>query len=186
MSSDAPMPAPRLTNENTAAPWRTCLHEAGHAVAGWRLLHRTTRAAVFGNGSGVADLGGEGGVPVCFKDAAATAAGKAAESLADLYPPPLVAMAEPLEKTYPEEAGRLMAGVASLMPDEVAIARWCIEGREDQPNLWAKRHDWVRASASEFVLEYQHEIVETAAGLYARGVITLPAEPAQEGTVHVD
>ena len=137
--------------------WKTCLHEAGHAVAGRHLLKRTTRAAVFGNGAGVADLGGGNDVPVSFREVKAAAA-------------------VPLETAYPQNAGRLAAGVAKMMPDETAIARWCIQGRESQPRLWSRRHRWVYSAAAEFVSEYQREIVAVAAQLYEKGVVTLLAE----------
>jgi hypothetical protein len=114
-----------LTVEDTCArQWKTCLHEAGHAVAGRRLLKRTTGAAVFGNASGVADLGGGSDVPVSFREAAkAAAAGGAAESLASQWAPPDVPLPVPLEMAYPRIAGPLAARVAKLMPDETAIAR---------------------------------------------------------------
>jgi len=85
--------------------WKTCLHEAGHAVAGRHLLKRATGAAVFGNGSGVANLGNGADVPVSFREAMAAAAGEAAESLADKYAPPEVPLPVPLETAYPEIAG---------------------------------------------------------------------------------
>jgi len=166
-----------LTAEDTCIrQWKTCLHEAGHAVAGRRLLKRTTGAAVFGNGSGVADLGGGNDVPISFREAMAAAAGKAAESLADQYAPPEEPLPVPLEITYPQTAGRLAAGVAKMMPDETAIARWCIQGRESQPRLWTRRHRWVYSAADGFVSEYQQEIVDIALRLYERGIVTLLAD----------
>jgi hypothetical protein len=165
-----------LTVEDTCVrQWKTCLHEAGHAVAGRRLLKRTTRAAVFGNGSGVADLGGGNDVPISFREAMAAAAGKAAESLADQYAPPELPLPVPLERAYPQTAGPL-ARVAKLMPDETAIAKWCIQGREIQPRLWTRRHRWVYSAADGFVSEYQQEIVDIASRLYERGIVTLLAD----------
>ena len=164
------------------ARWRVCLHEAGHAAAGRHFFKRTTRAVVFSNASGVADTGGGGAdVPTSFKGALVTAAGRAAERLVTAYPPPQVALPVPLEVAYPEPAAHLMADIPILMTDGVAVARWCIEGRETQPDVWAKRHDWVRDAAEDFVAEHQQEIVEAAMGLFARGILTLPAQ-AEETT----
>jgi hypothetical protein len=165
--------------------WRTCLHEAGHVVAARRLFGRAGGAAVFEDGSGVADVGRQVDVPASFKDALATAAGAAAESLGERYSPPPVPMPVPLEVAYPEAAGRLKADVAMLMPDEVAIARWCIHGREGEPDLWARRHGWVQAAAQDFIAEHRHEIVDSATALFGRGIVRLPALPGK-GVAHVD
>ena len=187
MSSSPPETAPALPIADRKARWRTCIHEGAHMVAGGRLLGQTTRAAVFNDASGVADVGdGENDVPTSFKDALVTAAGSAAEFLADLYPPPQVALPVPLEVAYPESAGRLLTSVATMMTDDVAVARWCIRGRETQPDLWAGRHEWVRSGATEFVIENRHQVIEVATSLYGRGIVSLPAEPAKEGETDAD
>jgi len=175
-----PSSAESMIEDTRVRQWKMSLHEAGHAVAGRHLLKRTTRAAVFGNGFGVVDLGGGTDVPISFREAKAAAAGKAAESLASQFDPPEVQFPVLLlEETYPETAGPLVACVAKLMPDETAIARWCIQGCEGQPWLWAKRHRWVYSAAAEFVSEYRREIVDIAAELYERGVVTLETEPVR-------
>jgi hypothetical protein len=68
----------------------------------------------------------------------------------------------------------------------VAIAGWCIAGIETQPERWANRFHWIHREAQIFVARHQQEIVETATALFARGITTLPAEPAQKGIAHVD
>jgi hypothetical protein len=136
---------------------------------------------VFGNASGVADLGRDGGIPASFKEAMATAAGKAAESLARKCAPPQVPLPVPLETAYPEAAGPLMDRVTGLMTDDTAIARWCIEGREGEAHMWARRHDWVRAAAEDFVAEHQQEIVEVAERLFGRGIMTIFAAHDEAG-----
>lgn len=165
--------------------WRVCVHESAHIVAARRLTGCSAGAAVFTNGSGVADIGSEGGVPKSFKEALATAAGPAAEAIADQHPVPQVELPVPLEVTYPEAAGRLKAGVMTIMTDHVALARWAIENRETEPEMWAKRHGWVMDAAEEFVLEHWEEIVEVATALFGRGMVRLPAEP-EKGLEHVD
>jgi len=157
------------------ARWRVCLHEASHAVAGRHVFKQTTRAAVFSNDSGVADTGSGAGVPISFKGVLVTAAGHAAEHLARAYPPPQVALPVPLELTYPEHVKPLKEQLRQSLPDAVAIARWCIGGIEKQPERWANRFHWIHREARLFVVRHQREIVEVATGLFARGIITLPA-----------
>ena len=154
-------------------------------MAGRTLLKCTTRAAVFGDASGVAQVGSNG-VPSSFKEALAIAAGAAGEKLADLNNPPVVPWPVPLEVAYPEVAEPMRAGIVALMTDDVAIARWCIDGHERKPAMWSIRHDWLCSSALEFVLEHRHEIFETATSLYGRGIITLPVEPAKEQENHAE
>jgi hypothetical protein len=162
------------------ARWKTCLHEAGHVVSGKVLLKHTSRAIVFGDGGGVADVGGEGGVPFLFEDALTTAAGGAAESLADLHPVPDLPLPVPLEVVYPDVVEPKRLAVRKMMTDEVAVARWCIAGIETQPDRWANRFHWIRREARLFVARHQREIVEVATVLFGRGIVTLPAEPAKE------
>lgn len=164
--------------------WTTCLHEAGHVVAARHLFGRPGAAVVFGDGAGLASIGRDEEVPASFKDALVMAAGSAAASLADLYPPPPMPMPVPLEVAYPESAKPLRAGIATVMSDAVAIARWCIRGREGEPDMWARRHDWVEAAAQDFVADHRREIVDIATALFGRGIIRLPAPPGK-GVAHV-
>ena len=161
--------------------WRTCLHEAGHVVAGQMLLKRVVGAMVFSDASGVTNMGAGTAVPRSFGEAMATAAGIAAGTLASHYAPPDIPLPIPLDKAYPEAVEPAQAAIATVISDDVAIARWCIQGRETQPDMWAKHHDWVHSSAQEFVLENRHAIIEVATVLYGCGIITLPATPAMEG-----
>jgi len=71
------------------------------------------------------------------------------------------------------------------MPDETAIARWCIQGREGEPRLWTRRHRWVYSAAAEFVAEYEQEILVVAAQLYEKGVVTLEAGPVRPTSLEV-
>lgn len=162
--------------------WRTALHESGHAVAARHLLGRTARAVVFSDGGGVADLGGSGGVPESDEEAIAVSAGSAAELLAYKHPPPQAVPQPYPDAKYPEVASRVRTGIANrtIMLDEVAIARWCIEGHECFPRSWKRRFDWLDEKATVFVDEHELEVLETATALYSRGITTLPAEPARE------
>jgi hypothetical protein len=155
------------------ARWRVSLHEAGHAVAGRHLLRRTARAVVFDDPCGLADLGGEGAVPASFAEALATAAGPAAEVLAEHHAPPESPLAVPLEVTYAEEVKPLREKVSRCMPDHIAVARWCIGGIEKQPDRWAKRYNWVHREARILVARHRQEIVEPARRLFERGLVTL-------------
>lgn len=166
------------------ARWRAALHESGHVVAGRRLLGRTTRAAVFADGGGIADMGGGSPVPQSDAEALSVAAGIAAGVLADNCPPPQVLMSPPVETRYPQLAARLKTERQTIISDDTAIARWCIEGVESRPHRWARRHDWIHDQAASFVDAHKLEIFEVATALFGRGVITLPAEPAK-GESHV-
>ena len=165
-----------LTREPSAvARWRTCLHEAGHAVAGQALSTRPVKAAVYDDNLGAAYLDFSG-VPRTFEEALAVAAGPAAEELAELHAPPQATPPVALAVAYPERTGPLMAQLRESLSDTVAIARWCIGGIENQPDRWAKRPCWIHREARFFVSQHQHEIVEVAKRLFGTGLATLPVE----------
>jgi hypothetical protein len=166
--------------------WRTCLHEAGHAIAGRRLSDRVVRAIVFDDNSGGAYINSERAIPVTFDEALAIAAGREAESLAGKYDPPQAPPEAPLEEKHPEAVKDLKEQLRASLPDARAIAYWCVGGVEEQPERWVNRFHWIRHEAWLFVAGYQRQIVEAATGLFVRGIITLPAEPAEKGTAHVD
>ena len=168
-------------SEESRTRWRVCLHEAGHAVAARRLLHCTAKAMIYEDGFGAAYYG-NGCIPKTFDDVLAIAAGPAAESLFEQFAPPTFAPAPPVQVTYPEAGSELRAQLRESVPDAKAIARWCIAGIEKQPERWVNRYYWIGREASLLVVRYAQEIVETATGLFAHGIITLPAEPAQKGT----
>lgn len=176
-----PPPAPddqptERAGVTVVARWRTCLHEAGHAVVGRALLGHTTRAAVFDDGWGVADVGDGGGVPVSDESAFAVAAGPAAESLAEDYPHPQTAASQPLEIRYPATSVCVKARAEAAMTDDVALARWCIAGFESRPLRWSRRYDWVYEQADALIARHEVEIVAVATSLFTCGIATLPAD----------
>lgn len=165
-----------LTRKPSAvARWKTCLHEAGHAVAGRVLLKRSATAVVYDDDRGAAYLGNDGQIPRTFEDALVIAAGPEAEALADLYAPPPTPPPAPLTVTHPRGTAPLIAQMRESLPDAVVIARWCIRGIENQPDRWAKRHCWIHREAQFFVGRHQQEIVEVAKQLFSSGLMTLPA-----------
>lgn len=173
-------------NGDGTARWRTCLHEAGHAVAASRLLKRVATAVVFDGHRGAAYYDRNYPALRTFDEALATAAGHEAESLADRHDTPEIEPGPALEVAYPEQAKPLIAQIGQSVPDAVAIARWCIAGIEAQPERWANRFYWLHREARIFVARHREEIVKTATVLFGRGITTLPAEPAQKGIAHVD
>ena len=167
--------------ESTTIRWRVCIHEAGHAVAGHQLLKCTARAVVYNDGVGVADIDVDTTNVRTYEEALAVAAGAAAEFLAEEYAPPQVASSAPLETLYPEQAVTLKAQIRKYPPDAVAIARWCIRGIEKEPDRWARRFYWIHREARIFVARHHQEIVEVATGLFAKGIMTLPANGLRQG-----
>jgi hypothetical protein len=87
---------------------------------------------------------------------------------------------------YPDPAAALKKGLRESLPDASAIARWCTAGVEGQPERWVSRFHWIHREARLFVAAHREQIVQTAAILYARGIVTLPAELAQEGVDNVE
>lgn len=163
--------------------WITAIHEAGHAVAGFVL----TRTRV------VMTLHEDGGAAWPLQDmpptdrAIMTAAGPLAEALAARHAPPevplTVAAASPsMPPSLPtieslgtsETAAELKSDLARSPSDHVAIARWCIEGIETQPERWAQRHAWLQTLAARLVRDHEQQIVEAARVLYLRGVVSVP------------
>ncbi len=163
----------------TVRRWKTCVHEAGHAVAGRVMLKRTVKAAVYDAHHGAAYLGRDDATPRTFEEALAVAAGQAAEVLADGHAPPQESPPPPLTMTYPEAVAPLMAQLRQSPRDSVSLARWCIRGIEDQPERWTKRFYWIRHEADLFVARHREEIVAIASQLYERGIVTLEAEPVR-------
>ena len=72
-----------------------------------------------------------------------------------------------------EAAASLKAQLRESPSDAVAIARWCIGGIEKQPQRWANRFHWIHREARLVVARHCQEIVEVAAGLFSRGIMTL-------------
>ena len=159
--------------------WRTCLHEAGHAVAGRLLLKRTIKAVMYADDVGAAYLEIDGAIPRTFEEALAVAAGPAAESLAEQYAPPQAQPAPALEAAYPESTAPLEAQLRQSPPDAAAIARWCIGGVEEQPERWVRRFHWIHREALILVARHQQEIVQVATGLFGCGIMAVGTEPVQ-------
>jgi len=153
--------------------WKTCLHEAGHAVAGSLLLKRAIKAVVYDDDVGAAYLEIDGAIPRTFEEALAVAAGTAAESLADQYAAPQTRPATAMVSAYPESTAPLEAQLRQSPPDAVAIARWCIGGVEEQPERWVRRFHWIHREALILVARHRQEIVEAATGLFGQGIISL-------------
>jgi len=170
-------------DEMLRARWVSSLHEVGHVLAGVLLMNTTSRAMVFSGGGGVASIGSTRDVPQSEEEAIAVAAGEAAESLARRYSWPQVELKPCLDVEQPEAAQRITTPTVdgTRMSDEVAIARWCIEGRERWSSAWKRRFEWLEDRAYAFVKTYEREIVALAEKLFVWGVITLPAEPAEKG-----
>jgi len=185
MRGNDTMPAPTTADERAASRWRISLHEGGHAIAGRRLLKQTARAVVYDDNCGAAYVG-NGVEARSFEESLTIAAGPAAEALAVDVAPPAVPPAPPLEVTYGEKAAFIKNDIRESLPDPVVIARWCIAGIEKEPDRWAKRFYWLRCEAEMFVAAHKQAIVRAATDLFTRGIITLPAEPAQKGIEHVD
>lgn len=168
------------------ARWRICLHEAGHAVAMRHNADQKVTAVVFDRHYGAAYQDGREDHVGTVEDALVTAAGKAAEMLVTSCPPPHFAPPPSLKATHPEVVEMLLGDIkATAVSDAVKLARWSIRHVEDRPHRWARNYYLLMERADAFVREHQYEIVEIATGLYARGIITLPASPAMEGKNHV-
>ena len=180
-------PTTARTTVECIARWRICLHEAGHAVAAHQLINQKVTAVVFDCNYGVAyqDVGKDH--IDTTEDALVVAAGKAAMTLSSAYPPPHFAPTTLLEFAYPEVASVLLGDIkATAVSDAVKLAQWAIRHVEDRPNRWARNYYRLMDQAESFIQDHQLEIVEVATGLFARGIITLPAAPAKEGKTNAD
>lgn len=186
MSENPNMPNDSIpTNSNGAARWRICLHEAGHAVAGRVLLGQSTKAIVFDDTYGVAYVGNQEVIST-NEEALTIAAGKAAEALIGTCPPPGFAPAPPLATTYRESATALLEEIkTTAVSDAVKLAHWSILYCENRPHRWARNYYHLMDRADEFVKEHKEEIVKVATGLFAQGIVTLPAKP-EEGMANAD
>ncbi|MFB3894557.1 MAG: hypothetical protein ACE15C_21350 [Phycisphaerae bacterium] len=151
------------------------MRQAGHAVAGRVALKRTVKAAVYEDSIGAAYLGTESAIARTFEEALAVAAGPAAEILADDHAPPQKSPPPPpLMATHSGAVAPLIAQLRQSPHDAVALARWCIRGIEDEPERWTKRFYWIRREADIFVARHCQEILDVAAGLFGRGIVTVP------------
>lgn len=164
--------------------WMLSLHEAGHAVAASILTGRQAIATLHDGAAGAAwpleDLS-----PT--DRAIMTAVGPLSEALAHRYPAPesvrhvaghTPPRALPTVETIAgvEMATKLRREMSRVVPDHVALARFCVAGIERQPERWAQRHAWIQSLAKRLIRSHEKSIVEAARVLYLRGVVSLPLE----------
>lgn len=165
--------------------WRTCLHEAGHAVAALGLLGAERAGAVIWRGGGAADVGGDDGAdPPSFRSAVVAAAGRHAERLAIECPAPRSRPAK-LERR-PDTArtmARLSSEAAAALSDDDAIRAWSMAGPGLDWRQWRRRLVTTHWAARQFVREHQVAIIETARELYRRGVISIERSDVTPRTV---
>jgi hypothetical protein len=157
--------------------WTLSLHEAGHAVAFHVLSHGGTATATLHEIGGAAWYGSD---LMPTDSAMVTAAGPLAESLAERHPapelPPASVNRPPVVETLAttETSTELRNDMTKALPDRVHIARWCIQGVEDQPERWVRRHVWIHSVAERLIRKHENLIVEVARALYLRGIVSLP------------
>ncbi len=175
--------------------WRTSLHEGGHAIAA-EVLGAVARDAVMlleGDhmrnfhdpcnlyaANGCATYGATVGE---FPTAIIAAAGHAAESLADAYPPP--PMPETTlndEEETPAESPRTPEHTAAvegmrvdqlrILHDDMVIALYAINKDLQHPDVWAPAVARVRGEAASIVKQYADTVVRVATTLFLQGYIT--------------
>ena len=171
---------PVRADDGLQAKWRICLHEAGHLLAGVRLLGHTSQAMTFRDNIGLAYIG-VGGIPRTDAEATAVAVGEVAEALSRKYSPPQVEMRTCPDAERPEYVDRIKAGQFddSFMPDAMAIARWCIADCESRPYRWKRRYEWLYDQADAFVEEHELQILSLAQQLFSSGSLTVSASPTE-------
>jgi len=168
----------------TLSRWSTALHESGHLIAAIELLQDDrVGAALIPTVGGVAYTSIPE-LPVCWSEAIAVAAGDvAAEVLTRVErPPPFdsdnvqvsTATADRSESTFHQE---LRADLEAAVPDEVIIARWCVEGFANRPHRWAERHAEVMDRTRHFVERHAGCILLAAGELYRHGTLVLKSPP---------
>ncbi|MDX9911443.1 MAG: hypothetical protein RBS39_06400 [Phycisphaerales bacterium] len=164
--------------------WTLSLHEAGHAVAA-SVLTGTRAIATLHDGGGGAAWPLDDMSPT--DRAIMTAVGPLAEALAHRHPAPGISRhavddtPSPALPTIETIAGVEMATdlrreMSRVVPDHVALARFCVAGIENQPERWAQRHAWIQSLAKRLISTHEKSIVKTARVLYLRGVVSVPLE----------
>jgi hypothetical protein len=162
--------------------WHACLHEAAHLVSANVLLNKAGTALVFADATGAAIA--VGGVPASFKEAIVAAAGIYGDVMAVTHPPPTEGEPVPAEVADPQAAQQVLAVHGQGLSDRQAVVQWCVQDHETEPKSWAERYEWVMSATEEFVEEHSQEILDIAAASFARGIVTLPAQP-EKGVEHV-
>ena len=153
--------------------WKVALHEAGHLVVACITSKRYFAGAqiLFNECAPCAYLPEQDDD---FLSAAAVAAGRAAEALAEQHDPPWVPMYR--GKPLPEFRTRavrkaLTSDRRTSMPDPVFLARWAIAHVEDEPLRWAQRLRWIYRVAEHYVGEHAAAVLALARILYVQGIV---------------
>ncbi|HUP82409.1 MAG TPA: hypothetical protein VM260_27900 [Pirellula sp.] len=158
--------------------WLVSCHESGHAIG----------SIVMGGRCDGLLLSADGGQAHCLdligdRNAFMVACGPAAESLSEKFDAPECTPVpfEAIANNPPETASRdfaLWCGVADIsginrkcVSDSRVLALWAIE-REDEPESWARRIEFVHRVAAEIVDKNMAKILRIARALYQRGVLT--------------
>jgi hypothetical protein len=180
---------------DTNSLWRVALHEAGHAVCAEALGAKAQDAVMLLSGDhmrnfhdgcnlwsahGRASYGQAVGE---FPTAIIAAAGQAAESLADAYPPP--PMPKPTQEAAKVEAPRttehieavegMRPGQLRILHDDHVIALYAINRDLKNPETWAPAVARVRGEALLIVKQHAVDVVRVATALLQQGYI-MPEE----------
>lgn len=157
--------------------WVTCCHESGHGVVGVALGGRC-------NALLVREADGFAFVDQLSSDADAimTAAGRAAEVLADRFTTPegpRIPSPVPAGKADPLSVGVEYAATVSAegvcrqyRSDSQALALWAIDGHLDEPEAWPERVARAHRAASRHVEHNATKILRVAEALYLRGYLS--------------
>ena len=173
-------------SEELESLWKLAIHEAGHGVIAIVLGGQCTGVAIYGGGGGARldglDHHDELGTLFSRRHAIATAAGPAAEVLADRFPVPTETPAAHRKLTIdeflanPDDVRNLIADNQArpdedrfLVSDDRKIAEWAIGGNEQFPETWAGRVADVHRAAAELVEQNAEAIARLATALYVRG-----------------
>lgn len=164
--------------------WIVACHEAGHAVSTIVLGGRCDGVALLDDMSGLCqsfELLGD-------REAYCIAAGPAAEPLAEQYPVPEFTPPEsrptvdeieslPICQTAPFLAAQMARSEADRKygpSDDRRIALWAIEGREDQPEVWAGRVAHAHRIAADIITQNADSIVRVASALFKTNSLSGP------------
>jgi hypothetical protein len=165
--------------------WVIACHEAGHAVSTIVLGGRCDGVALLDDTSGLCqslELLGN-------REAYCIAAGPAAERLAEEYPAPDCTDSEsrtltvdeveslPICKTAPFLAAQMARSEADRKygpSDDRRIALWAIEGREDQPEVWAGRVAHAHRIAADIITKNAAAVVRVASALFKTNSLSGP------------
>ncbi len=169
--------------------WATSLHEAAHIEVA-RALNRwncSCHAAVLPNGGGLASLpdGLTGWARIV-----ATAAGTYGGKLARIFntprrrksdqPAPGASTAPDVRDTVATWAQANFSEAVRLAPDEREVARYCIDGHENEPREWGARYRRIHAAARLEVWRNRSRIYETARLIFLNGAAYIRGDPEDD------